>query len=469
MTKKDFKNKRVTVVGLGLHGGGLGTVKFLADAGAKVLVTDIKNRDELEPSVKALEKYKVEFVLGQHRPEDFTQTDLIVRNPAVPLNFKYFDLAQQHKIPITNDLALFMQLCPAKTCGVTGTKGKSTTAKLLALMLEKHLPVVLAGNIGVSALATLNQITPETLVILEMSSWQLEDLALIKKSPGVAVITNVTEDHLNRHGNVADYKTAKSAIFANQGQSDLLILNYDDPNSKDFAASAKSQVYYYSARHDLAEIIADASRYKIGAFKRQDMVVFGENAAAIFDPNQITIPGKHNLENALAAATTARLLGASTKSIQAALKNFTGLPGRLQAVATVNNRTFVNDTTATNPTAAAAALRALDPQNKRTVVLIAGGQGKNLSPQPLIKALSEHARFVALLPGDASDEIYAILQDLKTVPHLMATSLQDAVEESLRRSIAGDTIVLSPAATSFNSFKNEFDRGEQFEAIVKRL
>jgi len=469
MIKKDLKNKRITVVGLGLHGGGVGTVRFLAECGAKVLVTDIKQREELRPSLDKLKGVSATYVLGQHRPEDFTETDLIVRSPAVPDNFKYFELARAKKIPITNDIALFFKLCPGRICGVTGTKGKSTTAQLLALMLEKTAPVVLAGNIGVSALESLSQVKADTLVVLELSSWQLEDLAAAGLSPGVAVITNITADHLDRHVTPEKYLEAKATILKHQHAKDLAILNYDDPPTQGLGASAPGQVWYFSVKHDLNAIIAAQSRYQVGASVKVQAVIFGRAGEILLNTNEITLKGQHNLANVLAATTAARLLGASAKRIAKVANSFKGLPGRLESVAVWREIGFYNDTTATNPTAAAAALEALDPAGERQVALIVGGQNKNLPLEPLPAAIAKYCNFVAILPGTFSDLLFEELQKQRVTPHQMVLSLEEAITQCASHSKAGGAIVLSPGAASFNMFRHEFDRGDQYAAAVKKF
>lgn len=469
MLRKDLKSKRVTVVGLGLHGGGAGTVRFLAEEGARVLVTDIKKREELLPSIEKLKNLNITYVLGQHRPEDFVNTDLIVRNPAVPLGFKYFALARKKQIPVTSDVALFFEFCPGVIAAVTGTKGKSTTAALLAAMVNKTYPTVLAGNIGVATLSVLNKITPASLVVLELSSWQLEDLAPVKTAPRVAIITNITQDHLDRHQNVAQYIAAKKLIFQRQKPTDVVVLNYDDPVTQKLGAEAKSAPYYFSARFDLPGIIAQASRYQVGAFVRGEALQFGRAAEEILALKDIPLAGEHNLANVLAAVTAARLLKAPPKQIRRAVQNFQPLPGRLQLVAEVKGVKYINDTTATNPTALKAALTTLAKPGERSIILIAGGADKKLAFDDVGPIIQQSAKAVILLAGEASAKLAAALAGAQVTPPLLVNSMAEAVGEASGRAAAGDSVLLSPGASSFNMFINEFDRGAQFEAAVSRL
>ena len=214
MRFKNFKNKKIVVMGLGLHGGGVGVARFFAKQGARVLVTDLRKKAELKESLEKLKDWPIKYVLGKHRSEDFKNQDLIIKNPAVPNQSKYCQIAQRNGIPIETDIGLFFELCPAPIIGVTGTKGKSTTASLIAQILKsakggKRPKVVLAGNIRTSVLDQLPRIKKNSRVVLELSSWQLEGLAKHKKSPHLAVMTNFKPDHLNRYQNLKEYFQAK--------------------------------------------------------------------------------------------------------------------------------------------------------------------------------------------------------------------------------------------------------------------
>ena len=252
MTIKDFKNKKVTVIGLGLHGGGVGTTKFLCEAGAKVIATDLRNKEELKESIDKLKGYTVKYDFGQHRSEDFINTDLIVKNPAVSDKSRYLQIAKENKVTIETDIGIFFELCPAPIIGVTGSKGKSTTVTLIGEFLkQKYSDVVLAGNIRTSALDVFSSIKKSTLVVLELSSWQLAGLHSHKKSPRYAVLTNILPDHLNSYKSMESYIADKKEIFRWQKSKDILVLNYDDKVVRAMADDAtKSQVFYYTSEDE---------------------------------------------------------------------------------------------------------------------------------------------------------------------------------------------------------------------------
>lgn len=241
-----FKNKKVLIMGLGLNNGGLGSAKFFAEQGADVLVTDLKTEKELETSLKSLKKFKIRYSLGGHREEDFKWPDFIIKNPAVPSKSKFLDIARKNRIPIKTDVDIFFDLCKCPIIGITGTKGKSTTATLCYLFLKnKFKKAILAGNIGVSPLEVLSKIKKGSIVVLELSSFELEDL---KKSPKAALITNIFPDHLNRYDSFEEYALSKKKIFENQKRGDILVLNLDDVESQRFSAEIKSRAYFFSAK-----------------------------------------------------------------------------------------------------------------------------------------------------------------------------------------------------------------------------
>jgi UDP-N-acetylmuramoylalanine--D-glutamate ligase len=238
---RDFKNMKVTVMGLGLHGGGLAVAKFLAKGGAVVTVTDVKTAKQLEKSIKQLKGYKTRFVLGKHELADFINADMVIKNPGVHGRNKFLDAAQKHKVKIETDLSLFFQLCPsAKTIGITGTKGKSTTTSLVYQIVKAYKKdAILGGNIRISPLDYLKKVKPTTPVVLELSSWQLEGLKDIKVSPHYALVTNVLRDHLNTYNGMADYAAAKALIFKAQKPEDLVVLNKDNDYTRAMANRQK--------------------------------------------------------------------------------------------------------------------------------------------------------------------------------------------------------------------------------------
>ena len=437
---KDFKNKRVTVMGLGLHGGGVGVARFFAKQGAKVLVTDPKSKKELKKSIDELKGYKVKYILGKHRVEDFKNADLIIKNPAVPKDSKYLEIAIKNKVPIETDVGLFFELCSRqKIIGITGTKGKSTTATLITKLLKTRYKVVLAGNIRASALEELPRVTKNTIAVLELSSWQLEDLKKHKKSPRIAVITNIMPDHLNRHKGMRDYIEAKKLIFKFQKPEDLLILNKDDKIVRGFAKEAKAQVVFYSKKQ--------AVKY----LKHTKLL------------------GGHNLSNISAAATVAKLFKIPSFSIKKAFKNFKGIEGRLEFVKAIKGIKYYNDTTATTPEATIAALKSFNPviAGQANIILIAGGTDKNLDFKKLAEVILARVKLLILLPGTATKKLKKEIKRKKILVN--ARAMGEAVKIAHKNAEKGDIVLLSPGCASFGLFQHEFDRGKQFQIRIKNL
>lgn len=418
--KKLFKGKKVTIMGLGLLGGGVGAARFFVKQGAKVLVTDQKTKNELKESIKKLKGLPIKYVLGKHRKEDFKNTDLVIKNPGVPKNSPYLKIAKKNNIPIKNDVSIFFDLCPAKIIGITGTKGKSTTATLIYLFLKKKYPkTFLAGNIGVSPLEIIPKITKKSIVVLELSSFELEDL---KKSPQIAIITTLFPDHLNRYRNFKEYIEAKKPIFKYQKKSDILILNYNDPETRKFAKEALSTVYFFKD------------------------------------------------SNVSAALLVAKIFDIAKGDIKKILSKFKGIPNRQEFIATKKGVKYFNDTTATTPQSVILAIKTFGERfPKAKIILIAGGQDKNLDYRNLAKEIQKEVDYLVLLPGTASGKLKGVLKELSSFKRSLAPSMEQAVRKASELAKKGDIVLLSPGAASLNLFKNEFDRGNNFNKAVKNL
>ena len=471
--KKLFEGKKVTIMGLGLLGGGVETAKFFVKEGAKVLVTDLKTKEQLKESLNKLEGLNIEYVLGRHREKDFINADLVINNPGVPNNSPYLKIAKKNNVSVETDIGIFFKLCRAPIIGITGTKGKSTIASLLYLFLKRKFQnVILAGNIGISPLACLNKIIQKSLVVLELSSWQLEGLNQIKKSPKIALIANIYPDHLNRYKNLKDYQEAKKIIFKFQKKNDILVLNFDNPFCREFYPLAKSRVYFFSQKPPLPQGSKNRGRTGLpfgwGCFLRGGEIFFGKEKKPIFALADLKLTGEHNVSNILAATTIAKLLNVSAKTIQEVLKKFRGVPGRQEYLGEIRGVKYINDTTATMPEAAIYAINNLKERfPKVNLILIAGGVDKNLSYKGLAKIISKKVDFLILFPGSASNKIK---RELKNLPKsFSANSMENAVKKANQLGGTGDIVLLSPAAASFNLFKNEFDRGRQFKEEVVNL
>ncbi len=426
-------------MGLGVHGGGTGAAQFFADLGADVSVTDLKNKQELASSLKKLEKFQnIEYYLENHPEHLFKDSDLIIKNPDVPNDSPYLEIAQKNNIPIDTDIGIFFNLCPAHIIGITGTKGKSTTTALIHHLLKDHHPTILAGNIRASNLSLLQSASQDHYVIMELSSWQLEGLEQHQKSPHTAVVTRLDKDHLNRYASLEEYWNAKKLILQFQSPDNHIFLNARDPHQQPWTQEAPGRIKQFDARELSLELL-----------------------------NNLPLPGEHNVENASAAIAVAKHFGLTESKIITSLQNFKGLEGRLQLAARKNEVRFYNDTTATAPVATIGSLQSFD----RPVILIAGGMDKKLDYAQLAKTLPKTVKKLILMPGDASQKIKNALRenhhnalDLQEVKNI-----QEAVHSAWHNAKEGDIVLLSPAAASFNQYQHEFERGQDFINKLKEL
>jgi UDP-N-acetylmuramoylalanine--D-glutamate ligase len=464
MKKSDFKGKKVTVMGIGLHGGGIATVRFFAEAGAKVIATDLKTEKDLAPSIEKLKDLKnVKFVLGQHRIEDFENVDLVVKSPAAIWSSKNIQAALKKNIPVEMDSSLFFKLCKLPIIGVTGTKGKTTTSTLIFEILKSAGKKVFSAGIGQKpVLDVLKEIegVKNGVVVFELSSWRLSALGRENLGPNIAVITNIFPDHLNYYGTMEKYVADKKYIFANQKPEDYTVLNYDNEPSRELAKNAKSKVIFFST----AEIDS-----KNCVFVKSGKVVYKTEVEQkeICDLNDIKLRGGHNLGNVLASVATTSVYGIAPEKICEAIKNFKGVPHRLEFVREIDGVKYVNDTAATMPDAAIAGINSFSGK----IVLIAGGADKNLEFNKLAKVISEKTKKLVLLKGEATEKIKTELK--KIGAEKIIDSEFDSMEKTVVRAknIAGpgDVVLLSPGAASFGLFLNEFDRGEKFREAVENI
>jgi UDP-N-acetylmuramoylalanine--D-glutamate ligase len=433
-----FAGKHVTVLGLGLLGRGVKDVRFLAEHGAQLTVTDLKTAEQLAPSLERLADLSgpsIRFVLGEHRLEDFRDADFVLKAAGVPRDSPYVAEARAHGVPVEMDEALFAKLVDAdvRVAGVTGTRGKTTTTLLLHRILEHAgLRPHLGGNIrDVATLPLLDVVAPGDVVVLELSSWQLQGFADAGISPHVAVFTNFLPDHLNYYGgDMGAYFADKANVYRFQGAGDVLV-----------------------AGPGAVEEIARRGPAPAGEVR----------VAGDLDPAwQLRVPGGHNRANAALAAEAARALGVDDETIRRAVESFEGVPDRLELVRELRGVRFYNDTTATTPDALVAALDAF----AGGLVLIAGGADKELDYADAARAIAARATTVVALPGRATDKLLAALDG---VPVRYAASMDEAVAEAATAARPGDVVLLSPGAASFGLFENEFDRGSRFAAAVAAL
>ena len=433
ITMLDLANKRITVMGLGRFGGGIAVAKWLVEQGAKVLVTDKDPADKLADSVSQLTGLPIEFRLGGHREEDFRSADLIVASPAVPLNNPFLQAARAAGVPITTEMCLFVERCPARRMlGVTGTKGKSTTTTMLGSMLRQKHTTFTGGNIGGSLLFDLPRIKPDDLVLLELSSYMLEHLRPMKWSPHVALITMLAQDHVEWHGSVQAYLDAKKVLLAFQKPTDFAVLNATCTESAKLKQSAHAKVVPFSL----------------------------ESAR----PFELKIPGIHNQLNAQGAFAAASCLGVSWEEAQHGLiHDFTPLHHRLELVHEKNGVRFYNDSIATIPEAAIAALNSF-PTGK--VIQIVGGYQKDLSLADMCAALAHKAKAVLCI-GEKGPEIAAKVRAHNAAPAHECGDLATALRTAKALAQPGDIVLLSTGCKSYDQFTNFEQRGETFTRLAR--
>jgi UDP-N-acetylmuramoylalanine--D-glutamate ligase len=450
----DLRGKRVLIMGLGLHGSGIASARYAAQQGAIVRVTDLRSAEVLAPSRVSLAGLPIEYVLGEHRDEDFLWAEIVIRVPGVHRDSHYLQLARENGASIEQEIALFFQACPGRIIGITGTRGKTTTTTLLYEILQANgMSTTIGGNVsGVETLSLLPTIMPETLVVLELSSWQIEGLAPHKLSPCVSVMTNIYPDHLDTYNGMEEYTEAKANIFRHQHSTDLAIFNYDNPWTRRLGEEAIAETWYTSLE-------------RWGSFLRNSKNLLP------FTFSETPMVGKHNLENIILATTTARLLGVPDEIISSTVRSFQGVAQRLEEIAIVNSVRYINDTTSTTPVAGRVALNAFNAP----IVLVAGGNTKFLPLEDWPETIVRKCRDVVLLKGTGTDELLPVLQQaaqkrgiadpVRGVFDDFTTAMDTAV--SLTR--MGDVLLFSPGFTSFGMFLNEFDRGDKFVAYVRRL
>lgn len=437
-------NSYVLIQGLGLNQGGVGAAKYFAKQGKKVLVTDLKTEQELKPSVEALSDFaNIQFVLGKHREKDFENASLVISSPAVPPQSKYVNIARKNNIPAYTPMSYFFIHKKGLTVGVTGTRGKSTTTKLIYEMLNKEKDkVFLGGNIGRSVFDFLDRLDEDSISVLEISNLMLLWFDQIKISPEIAVLTCIYPDHLNRHPTMEDYINTKTKIFEFQTKDDLLIINQDQEITRDLAEQANSQVEFFT-RDD---------------FNYQNLV------NDIFHP----LSGEYNQSNIMVAVNVAKYLEISERSIKKAISEFKGLYGRQMYLGEINGVKVINDTCATMPQAVVAALKKF--KNYPTV-LIFGGKDKGLSYRVLAEGIEEYKpKSIVVLSGSGADKLLSELDEMNIETEIYKgfNKLEDAVDKGFDLAETGDLLLFSPGGSSFERFANEFDRGHQFDEIISK-
>jgi len=464
----DFAGLSVTVMGLGLFGGGVGAARWLASRGARVTVTDLKDAAELAESVAELAECDLTLHLGGHVTDDFTSADLVVANPAVHPDSEFLAAALSAGVPVTAEAEIVIRRCRElglPVVGVTGSNGKSTTTAMIGSILAPR--ALVGGNIGGSLLGELDSATPAAPgapgapVVMELSSFQLHWLGEAGLSPHVAVVTNLAPNHLSWHGDVESYYAAKASILRNQAPGDFAVINHDDPESRMLDDVGAGRRHAFSLE-ELPEGVD-------GAFLHEGAMLLrsGGELETIGPADILQVPGSHNVANALAAACAARVAGAgaSASEIAAGLAAYGGLPDRMETIAFWGGVRYINDSVATTPESAAASLAATEGP----VVLVAGGHDKGLAFAPMALAARRKVR-AAVLTGDAAGRIgEALALSAPEAEIFRAEGVAQAAELAAGLAREGETVLLSPGCSSYDEFRNYRDRAAAFRRAVERL
>lgn len=446
----ELKGKKVLVVGLGKSGRA--AALFLRRKGAQVTVSDTRSAEALGKDIPALLEEGIAVEAGGHGLLTFRRQDLIVVSPGVPIDTPELVQVKAFGLPIIGEVELAAQYLKGKTLAITGSNGKTTTTSLCGAILKAaKLPVEVGGNIGVPVIALVDQSRDDGWSVLEVSSFQLE--TTYKFRPDIAVILNVTPDHLDRHGTFENYTAAKERIFANQTAEDALVLNADDDVAARAAARAKSRIFWFSAKRIVRQ----------GAFVHEGAIVFraSEQAAPefILKIEEIPLKGNHNVENVLAAVCAARIAGVAPDAIRTAVASFKAVEHRLEFVASIHGVDYYNDSKATNVDAAAKAIAAFPGG----IHLILGGKDKNSDYRQLRSLLEERVKTVYTI-GAAAEKIETHIYG--AVPVVSAGTLDQAVAKAAEAAQPGEIVLLAPACSSFDQFENYEHRGQVFKELV---
>ncbi len=483
IVRGDIYGLKVTVMGLGLHGGGISSARFFALRGADVTVTDLQTEERLESSLKELEGIPIRYVLGKHEEEDFLKADLIIKNPAVPRSSPILKLAST----VETDVSIFLRLNREPVIAVTGSKGKSTVSSAIHHVLKRIYPQArLGGNITVSPLTFFKEpfkresshysestsIREEAVsptgspgttcrpTVLELSSWQLGDLAgkgVLK--PYIAIITNILPDHQNRYPSMEEYIEDKKNIYREQDAKCATICNYDDRYGEIFAGETRARVYYFSYNPLPSGLEGGWLNEKGGIFRKRD----DRGVDQIFPilPERLLLPGEHNRLNLLCAGIALAIFGVDNNTILEGLADFSGLKHRLEFVTEKNGVRFYNDSAATIPDSVVNAIKSFNSP----LILITGGTDKNLRFD-VLKEVAHIPKEIVLLEGSGTEKIILLLESIDRNYSGPFSSIEEAVIFAFKKAKKGDVVILSPGCASFEMFLNEFDRGEKFKEAV---
>lgn len=458
-----FKGKKVLIVGCGVSG--VACAKFFVQRGARVMITDTKQRTELIEVLKGLGDLKVEFEFGGHTERSFMGAELIVVSPGVNLTQNQFiQMAKAKGTPVTSEIEIAVSELEHPLIAVTGTNGKSTvTAALGEMFKADQKNVFVGGNLGTPLIEYITQEQPGQTAIAELSSYQLE--LTDKMVPAVAVFTNIDQDHLDRYGTMENYIAAKKRLLQVCDRNSWVILNYDDPVLRSFASSCHGKIVWYTMKNPL-QIGGEFAERFFGVYydeTRNALIAKVTGKEEVYGLAHFKLFGDHNKQNMMAAVAAARVMGVGPLAVQAGLDNFKGLPHRIEFVRKKDGVYFFNDSKATNIQSVDCALKSF---KRSPVILIAGGKDKNMDFAPLADTVKSKVKLLILV-GEAKEKINRALGDA-TETYLVGT-FEEAVLMSFQKSRNGDIILLSPGCSSQDVFRDFEERGDYFKKLVSQL
>lgn len=447
-------DKSVTVLGLSKRTG-VATIKFLLQQGANVIASDTKSQTELAAELEFLGSEDVTLDLGGHTPELILESDLIVISPGVPVDIPILERARAKGIEVISEVELAYRFGKAQLLAITGTNGKTTTTSLAGEVFNRsEFNSIVGGNIGRTLIRDLPYLNCGDVAIAEISSFQLEGVKQFQ--PDISLVLNLTPDHIKRHGSFANYVAAKRKLVARQKADDYAVLNYDDPQVREFASATEAEVIFFSQQVSLDR----------GIFVAEDKIVsnLSGNKEEIIAVDELALQGPHNLENALGVVAMSLLMEVDQEVLATGLRQFSGVEHRIEQVAKVDGVKYINDSKGTNPVAAIKALETFSAP----IVLIAGGMDKGSDFTEFAQAAVDKVKAVVLL-GETAKQIEAELTKLGFNSIYQVDSIQEAVRQSDELVTTGDIVLLSPACASWDMFSSYKERGNLFKEAVQRL
>jgi len=461
---KNFSGKKYVVIGAARQG--LALSQYLASHGAKVILTDSRPEKELAAELESLQGLNIEFALGGHPLNLLDSADFVCPSGGVPLTIPFVEEALNRQIPLSNDSQIFLENCPATVIGITGSAGKTTTTALVGEMAKAYFEMKgainkawVGGNMGNPLISQLDEIQEDDLVVMELSSFQLE---IMTKSPQVAAVLNITPNHLDRHGSMEAYTTAKARILSYQNAGDVAVLNRDDLGSWNLAKNLRSDLLSFGFH--------GPEGMKNGTYIEKEHICLqiGRDRIKMLPLDWINIKGRHNQANVLAACAIAAAASIALPAIQVGVENFNGVPHRLEFVRNFKGADWYNDSIATAPERSLAAVDAFD----QPIVLLLGGRDKNLPWDKLAEVCRKRVSRVILF-GEMADLVAEAIGPKHRGQHLQSVvkcaTLEEAVKTAANQVVEGDVVLLSPGGTSFDAFKDFAERGEMFRKWVNEL